>query len=364
MSDELTFLDKTKDEIKTEIFRIAEEETGIKNYKSTGVLRGFLEVLVIVVFALYDKALNYIYNRADLDRATGFWLALWGLLLGVTRKPATRTTGSLTVKAYASGTLEKGSYLRADGTELRFKVTETLQFLTGTFTAPVEAEFTGSIYNIPEGTPVSFRKVILGIEETTLEAGWITTQGDEEEKDDPYRTRIKAKWMSQGEGNPPYKFQLIASSVSGIIEAKVVRAPRGQGTADLYISSVSGDKPDSLKTAVETAIEDAGLICRDMLVKWPVDLKRNYHIQFTGPYTAEEVELTLRDFILSIPMGGILEERKLYSFLEKAYPDMERLEIIEPTRDISASGTVENVERILPPVEGDESGFYLKVDKV
>ena len=364
MSDEQTFLDKTEEEIKAEIFKIAEAETGLKNYKSTGVMRGFLEILVKVIFSLYDKALNYIYNRSDLDSATGFWLSLWGLMLGIPRKAATKTTGWLTVKAYASGTLEKGSYIRADGTQLRYKITDTAQFLTGTFTTQIEAELTGSIYNLPEGTPLSFRKVISGVEETTLEAGWITIQGDEEEKDDPYRIRIKSKWMSLGEGNPPHKFELIAGSISGVAETKIIRTPRGQGTTDLYISSVDGNKPDSLKTAVEAAIDSAGLVCRDLLVKWPVDLKKNFHIQFTGTYTAEEVEASLRNYILSISMGGILEERKMYTHLESLYPDMDRLEIIEPTRDISASGTAASVERILPPTAGDESGFSLQVDKI
>lgn len=363
MNDELTFLNKTEDEIRAEIYKIAEEETGIRNYKSTGVLRGFLEILVKVISSLYKRAFNNIYNQADLDRATGFWLSLWGVFLGVSRKTATRTRGRLTVKAYASGSLEKGSYIRAEGTELRFKVMETRAFLTGTFTVLIEAEFTGSIYNLPAGTSVSFRKVIAGIEETTLRPDWITIQGDEEEKDAYYRKRIKFKWMSCGEGNPPHKFELIASSISGVLETKIIRTPRGQGTTDLYISSISGNKPVSLKKAVEEAIDSAGLVCRDLLVKWPVDLKKNFHIQFTGPYTAGEVEASLRDYILAIPMGGILQERKMYTHLESQYPHLERLEIIEPTRDISLSGTAVRVERILPPTRGDNSGFYLKVVK-
>lgn len=364
MSDEQSFLNKSEDEIRKDIFKIAEEETGLRNFKSSGALRGLLEVLVIVVFSLYTKTLNNIYNRADLDRAAGFWLSLWGLLLGVSRKPAARTSGILTVKSYDSGTLEKGSYIRAEGTELRFKVAETIPFITGTFSVPIEAEFTGSLYNLPPGTPVSFKKVIAGIEEVTLESEWILVQGDEEEKDDPYRTRIKAKWMSLGDGNPPKKFELIAASVEGVKETKVIRTPRGQGTTDLYISSISGEKLPALKTAVEEAIDAAGLVCRDLLVKWPEDLKRNYHIQFTGPYTEAEVEATFREFILSIPMGGILEERKMYSSLEDYFPDMTRLEVIEPARDISASGTAEMVERIIPPLPDDPEGFTLRVERI
>lgn len=365
MSEELTFLEKSEDEIKKEIYEIFSEETGIKNFKSVGVLRGFIEGVCTAVTALYSKALNYIYGRADLDRATGFWLSLWGLLLGVNRNPAIRTVGLLTVKAYSSGTVEKGSYIRAEGTELRFKVTQTINFSTGTFTAPIEAEFTGSIYNLPAGTAVSFRKVITGIEGTTLEEGWIGSQGDEEEKDAPYRIRIKAKWASQGDSNPPKKFELIAASVSGVKETKVIRTPRGQGTTDLYISSVSGEKPAELKTTVEAAINDAGLVCRDLLVKWPDDKKTNYHIQFSGgDYTVEEVETSLRNLILNIPMGGIFEERKTYSQLEELYPDMTRLEIVLPVRDVSASGTAEKVERLIPPGIDDPDGFSLKVEKV
>jgi hypothetical protein len=43
--------DKT---IRDDIVSIAKEKTGLTNFKSTGVLRGFLEVLAAVVF-LYIK---------------------------------------------------------------------------------------------------------------------------------------------------------------------------------------------------------------------------------------------------------------------------------------------------------------------
>ena len=132
---------------------------------------------------------------------------------------------------------------------------------------------------------------------------------------------------------------------------------------DLYISTLSGDNPNELKTKVEEAIESAAMVCRDLLVKWHEDLKRNVRIEFTGPYTAEEVDAVARDYILRIRMGGRLQERRFYAHLDEKFNRMEHLEIIQPTRDIVASGTAGLVQKIIPADPADADGFVFEVVK-
>jgi hypothetical protein len=92
MSD--SWIEKTEDEIRDEVFSWGKEETGLTNLKSVGVFRGFLEVLVLTAVKAYTGYINPIYKQANLDSATGLWLSLWGLLVGVTRKKAVKAAGS------------------------------------------------------------------------------------------------------------------------------------------------------------------------------------------------------------------------------------------------------------------------------
>ncbi|MDR0402020.1 MAG: hypothetical protein LBH35_00360, partial [Treponema sp.] len=45
-----TWINQTPDVIRDDIVTIAKTNTGLTNFKSTGILRGFLEVLSAVVF--------------------------------------------------------------------------------------------------------------------------------------------------------------------------------------------------------------------------------------------------------------------------------------------------------------------------
>ena len=77
-----TWIDKDEKTIGDDILKIAKEETGLTSFKSVGVLRGIIEVVTRVVVFIYRTAINPIYRNASLDGATGFFLSLWGLMLG------------------------------------------------------------------------------------------------------------------------------------------------------------------------------------------------------------------------------------------------------------------------------------------
>ena len=363
MSDERTFLNKSRSQIRAEIIEIMQAEVGLKNHKPTGVLRGLVEVYTRVVYSCYQAALNKIYAQADPAKKSGFWLDLWGLQSGVKRKRAAATEGKVTVTAYASGTIPAGAWLKAQGTSLRFKVTKPVAFNAATFPVPVQAEHPAARYNLGANVTLVFTKVIYGIDSAVTQVGWITQQGRDSEADGDFSKRIELTWAGLGEGNPPARYVQEAKRVAGVHEAKVIRTPRGNGTIDLFIATANGEKPAKVKTAVEAAIQNSGMICRDLLVKWPLDLKRNFHIEFAGPYTVEQVELKARAFILQVPMGGTLEERKLYRHLDEQFPLIKRLEIIEPARNITASAAANKVQKILPPPADDTSGFSFKVVK-
>jgi hypothetical protein len=113
--------DKT---IRDDIVSIAKEKTGLANFKSAGVPRGFLEVLAAGVFFIYKTAINPVYANATLDGAAGIFLSFWGLLLGAARKRNSRAEGNFTGRSCGGGSVPEGARIVAEGTELRYKASK------------------------------------------------------------------------------------------------------------------------------------------------------------------------------------------------------------------------------------------------
>lgn len=331
MSD--SWINKTEEEIRQEVFVIAKEETKLTNFKSTGVLRGFLEVLIRIVNTIYINFINPILKQTNINTATGLFLSLWALLCGVARKKATKTTGILSGTGSATGTIAAGSWITVDGTSLRFKVMEEVSIITGDFLVPVEAEFEGINYNITPGTGMHSTQVFPGLESIVPGENWISSLGTDEEKDEPLRQRIIDRWRSIGEGYPKSKYEYIAATIPGVVEAKVLRTPRGHGSMDILISAVNGLPSETLIIDVKDKLGDLGLVCRDQRIRGPFPKYIDIEIEFTGDPTESEIEIATRNYILGIGIGKELEMRKFYVDPWEDY-NFSSLEILAPVRDV------------------------------
>lgn len=309
----MTLLNKTEKQVKAEVLKIAKEETGLTNFKSTGVLRRIVETIFRVIWNLYSLYLNDIYKQANLDTATGTWLRLWGVMLGVKPKGATKTVGSLSGATYAAGSVAKGVWIEVIGTKLRFKTAKDTSFTPGKIPIPVESEFPGAKYNIAAGTQVRSTRVIAGLRDITVPADWITDAAIDDESDNNYRARIKAKWLSVGEGNPTARYKALATSVRGVVQSAVVRTPRGWGSLDLLITSAAGSPSAALINAVKDALKGKEMMGRDFLVRGPHLTNVAIKVEFAGDYTPAEVSGAIRTWVLTLGIGQALEVRHLYS---------------------------------------------------
>jgi uncharacterized phage protein gp47/JayE len=265
-----SWIDKTDNIIRDDIVSIAKTNTGLTNFKSTGVLRGFLEVLASVVFFIYKTAINPIYSNATLDGATGVFLSFWGLALGVTRKTDNKAAGSFSGHSHGEGAVPAGSWIVVEGTELRYKVTAKTAFAGDSdFVIPVEAEFSGSDYNIGSGMPLRITRVVNGLGSVTVPENWQSALGENTEEDGSYRERIKNRWRSQTLGDTKETYKFHAESVAGVRAAKIIRTPRGPGSADVIIASVTGLPTPELLAGVEAALYGHELMGFDVRIKAP-----------------------------------------------------------------------------------------------
>ncbi|NVP23980.1 baseplate J/gp47 family protein [Treponema phagedenis] len=330
-----SWIDKTENEIRDDIVEIAKENTGLTNFKSTGVLRGFIEVIASVVFFIYKTAINPIYANATVDKATGVFLSFWGLALGVVRKSDNKASGNFTGISYSSGTIAAGTWIVVEGTDLRYKVVEKVSFTAcSTFAIPVQAEFSGSDYNIGAGFPLRVTRVIRGLDSVAVKEDWQKELGENSESDDNYRSRIKNRWRSQTLGDTKVTYKYYAEEVAGVREAKIIRAPRGAGSTDIIIVSVTGLPTSELLEKVKMNLYRHELMAFDVQVKAPLVTDIEIVIEYSGDEEKADIELVAKSYVDTLGIGGRFAVKDLYE-LYKPFA-LKTLEIISPARDVQA----------------------------
>ena len=330
-----TWIDKDEKAITDDILAVAKEETRLSSFKSVGVLRGFLEVIKRVVIFIYQTAINPIYKNAGLDSATGVFLTLWGLALGVARKQERKTEGVFLGSSFGAGKIPAGTWAVIDGTDLRYKVTTDTVFAEGVpFDIPVEAEFPGINYNIGAGVPVRLTRAIHGLETVVIEENWIRALGQEVEKDEPYRQRIKTRWRDQTLGDTKDTYKYYAEQVQGVRSAKIIRAPRGPGSTDVVVAATNGAPDVALLEAVRENLHNHELMSFDVEVKPPEILEVEIEIEYSGPPSETEIRLIAEGYVYSIGIGGRFQISRLYELYLPL--KCKTLEILAPDRDVQA----------------------------
>jgi uncharacterized phage protein gp47/JayE len=330
-----SWIDKDVNTIRNDIIALAKAETKLTNFKSTGVLRGFIEVIARVVFFIYGTAINPLYKNASLDGATGIFLSFWGLMLGVARKQAVKAAGNFTGTAYGDGVVPEGAWIVVEGTDLRYKVTAKTAFSEDdSFAIPIEAEFAGSAFNIEAGMNIRITRIIPSFDTVVIRENWITTTGDDDETDNAYRERIKMRWRSQNLGDTKDTYRYYAESVPGVREAVIVRTPRGPGSTDVVISAVNGIPDDNLLALVEQTLDIHELMGFDVFVKAPDAVPVSILVEYSGNANEAAVQLAVENYVYSIGIGGRLSLRDLYEQFDPLA--LTTVEILSPDRDVQA----------------------------
>jgi uncharacterized phage protein gp47/JayE len=300
-------------------------------------LRGIIEVIAAVVFFIYKTAINPIYRNATLDGAAGIFLSFWGLMLGVVRKQDNRASGNFTGHSFGEGSIPSGAWIVADGTELRYKVTEKVTFQADAdFPVPVMAEFAGSGYNIGADMPLRITRFIPGLDGAAAGEGWQKQLGENTEEDNFYRERIKNRWRSQTLGDTKESCRFYAEAAAGVRSAKIIRSPRGPGSTDVIIASITGLPAPELLEAVEAALYDHELMGFDVRVKAPSAAQVNVVIEYAGDADGADVALVAQGYTHDLGIGGRFSVRELYARYEPL--GLETVEIISPERDVQADG--------------------------
>jgi hypothetical protein len=284
----------------------------------------------------YKTAVNPIYDNATLDKAKGIFLSFWGLALGVTRKGENKAAGHFTGYSYGDGSIPEGAWIEVEGTELRYKVTQKVSFQAdANIQIPVIAEFAGSDYNIGSEMPVRCTRVIAGLDSVSIGEGWQSALGENAEGDDGYRERIKNRWRSQTLGDTKITYKYYAEEVSGVREAKIIRTPRGPGSADVVIASVTGLPTAKLLENVEANLNSHELMGFDVRVIAPDVAGIVVRIEYTGNGAGideADIALVAESYVHGLGIGGRFTLKDLYALYGPL--GLKTVEIVSPARDV------------------------------
>lgn len=240
----------TEDAALSRLREIAVDEkapfNNLSPYSPFGRLLGLLIVkpLMWCVDLLALEILPALYLRS----AKGKWVDVFAWQLDLTRKPATKARGVITLTRYsADGTLAvpAGTVIQSATIAnriYRMRVVDAAEFVPGQTSLKVlcEAEETGSAFNLATGFYALVATALSGIASASNTADWLLTPGADEETDDELKARCRNQFTAINKWHIDAAYKSLAAEFAGIgIDDIYIEhdAPRGAGTANLYILS-------------------------------------------------------------------------------------------------------------------------------
>lgn len=176
----------------------------------------------------------------------------------------------------------------AGGNELKFYCCENTVIDAGEPVGRVlvEAEATGTYYNIAPGRITISMIHLDGVDYVTNEDDWLFEEGAEEEDLEDLRDRCMSSWAELATRTIEEKLRNAAKAVPGVLDARIdAQHPRGQGTVDVIVTGAAGEASPELIRKVGEAIEPLKGNYEDYLVKSSEVVRQDFELVI---YLAED----------------------------------------------------------------------------
>ena len=257
-----------------------------------GIVRGLIEIWAWGLWLLY-QFLAVVLKQAFASTATGGWLDLHCLDVGVERKKAVKAQGTVYFTRAAtvgnvpilSGRVVK-TLPDGAGKVYRYITTQAALLPAGEseIAVPVEAEEYGQAGNVTVGQISEIVTVIPGIDAVENRVDWLVVEGSDREEDDSLYLRYQLAWKT-GNGCTKYAYKGWALAVTGVEAVRILdQHPRGQGTVDVVVKGAAGIPTAGLLAAVDAVVQSNIPINDDSLVKGPtpVEVAIAGNLELTG----------------------------------------------------------------------------------
>lgn len=239
---------------------LEDEGFKINNFNKGGIFYIIIRIFVTIYIELKNLARSVV-NNLFVAHAEEEWLEIKGADFGKIRNEAVKARGYITIyRSDYSNALQvtKGHMFKTkpdlNGNELKYYAVDTTVINAGEEVGKilVEAENSGTRYNVSTGM-ISISMIHLdGVERVSNEAGWLQKEGADIEDIERFRQRVEESWSEVAELTTEDKLMNVARGVSGVLDVKIdAQHPRGQGTTDIIITGTGGEATEELLKAVE-----------------------------------------------------------------------------------------------------------------
>lgn len=265
-----------------------------------GVVRGLIEISCWGLWQLYSL-LQRLLKQAVPATSTGDWLNTHAASVNLSRRPATKAVGNVrflrspSSSPAANVAIPSRRIVRTPpdgaGQVYRYSTLAPAVLPAGEahIDVPCESEEYGAAANAGAGQICELVTPVEGIAGVTNAAGWLTSEGANEETDEQLRERYALAWAANN-GCTKHAYKSWALSVPGVTSVSILdRHPRGQGTVDIVVRGADVLPTEALLEKVRAAIAPNVPINDDWLVKGPIPV--NCAIAGRLEYTEGDPEL-------------------------------------------------------------------------
>ena len=259
---------KTAEEIYAEMLTCFAERTGMEPGEGCD-LAVRLYALAAQVCALYVQA-DWVARQAFPQTAEGTYLDRHAQLRGLERREAVAAQGTVRFTAGEAAqedrSIPQGTVCMTAGL-IRFETTREGVIQAGALTAdvPVRALEPGTAGNVPARTIVSMAVAPLGVASCTNPAA--CAGGADGESDEALRERVLDTFKRLPNGANAAFYEQGALSFDRVAAAAVIPRPRGVGSVDVVVTTLSGTPDQELLDALEDYFEARREIAVDVKVR-------------------------------------------------------------------------------------------------
>lgn len=274
--------------------KVISESKRITNFKKGGIFYHLCRMLVTIYIELKELA-RTIVNGCFIKHAEGDWLKIKAADYSKQQKEAKAARGYVSIyRSEYNNALQvtKGHCFKtepdAGGNELKFYCCENTVIDAGEPVGRVlvEAEATGTYYNIAPGRITISMIHLDGVDYVTNEDDWLFEEGAEEEDLEDLRDRCMSSWAELATRTIEEKLRNAAKAVPGVLDARIdAQHPRGQGTVDVIVTGAAGEASPELIRKVGEAIEPLKGNYEDYLVKSSEVVRQDFELVI---YLAED----------------------------------------------------------------------------
>lgn len=259
--DRLCPVGSEENEIESIKAELDQEGFVITNYNKGGIFYHLIRIFVTIYIQI-KMLCREIISNSTVTNADEDWLEIKAPDFGKARKQPVKAQGYITITRsdYASalqiakGHIFKTSPIGLSGKELKYYAVEATVIGAGIASGKVlvEAEESGTDYNVAPDTITKSMIHLDGVETVTNAEGWLHLEGSDIEGTEEFRKRIKESWSELAELTTEDKLKNVARNVSGVMHVEVdAQHPRGQGTTDIIITGSEGEASEELLRMVE-----------------------------------------------------------------------------------------------------------------